>query len=236
MSPIADRLRSHYPTIDQMPFCAALRDGRFERADILKAEIVELYRAINTRDRIQNIYKAKLTEATMAGIITRENQEHMFEVIDDEGETDEHIDHLDMRYKLFVGTPVSRTSKLRPNEELEAINNEWMRICEECDLFILMAVTAAIEDWYAPLSAFFEDQYRKRGFTEEELELFIVHKDADVDHSQTQFDILEANREHIDLDRMSTMIDRTFATSRGYDRMKLVFAERSSALGEALAA
>jgi hypothetical protein len=236
MGSVHDVIRRHYPTIDQMPFCAALRDGRFGRADILRAEIVELYRALNTRGRIQDIYKTKLREEAEAQRITPENLEHMIDIIDDEGETEEHIDHLDMRFKLFVGTPVSRASKLRHHDELESINNEWMRVCAESDLFTLMAVTAAIEDWYAPLSAFFEDEYRKRGFSEDELELFIVHKDADVTHSTTQFDILEKNSAHIDLARMAAMIDRTFATSRGYDRVKLEFAEGRQSLAELLAA
>jgi hypothetical protein len=168
------------------------------------------------------------------GRISEGSLKRMIEVIDDEGETEEHIDHLDMRFKLFVGTPVSRHSRLRHHDELEAINDEWMRICEESDLFTLMAVMAAIEDWYAPLSAFFEKEYRKRGFSEDELELFIVHKDADVDHSTTQFDILEKNRGHIDLARMSMMVDRTFATSRGYDGVKLQFAQQDRPLSEFL--
>ena len=32
----------------------------------------------------------------------------MTEVIDDEGETHDHIDHLDMRFKLFTGTDIKR--------------------------------------------------------------------------------------------------------------------------------
>ena len=34
----------------------------------------------------------------------------MTEVIDDEGETHDHIDHLDMRFKLFVGTDIKEES------------------------------------------------------------------------------------------------------------------------------
>lgn len=218
-------IQGYYPTIDEMPFCAALRDGRFGREEILRAEIVELYRALNTRHRIQDAYKRKLRQALDRGHIAEADLATMEDVIDDEGETEEHIDHLDMRFKLFTGTAISRKSKLRHDDELEAINNEWMEICEQSNLFAVMALTAGIEDWYAPLSAFFEEEYRKRGFSDEELELFIVHKDADVDHSNAQFDILDRNKAIIDSDYVAKMVQRTFKTSRGYDAVKLRLAE-----------
>jgi len=228
-------IQSQYPTIEEMPFCAALRDGRFGRNEILRAEIVELYRALNTRERIQSAYKRKLTGAVDEGAITGGDQNTMVEIINDEGETDEHIDHLDMRFKLFVGTPVSRQSSFRRNDDLEAINTEWMNICDESSLFELMALTAGIEDWYAPLSAFFEQEYRKRGFSDEELELFIVHKEADVDHSDAQFDILERNRAKFDEAKIAGMVKRTFKTSRGYDTVKLKLAETDFELEDLLA-
>lgn len=236
MPSIKDLIQSYYPTIDEMPFCAALRDGRFGRKEILRSEIVELYRALNTRHKIQDAYKQKLRGALDRKIISTDDVVLMEEVIDDEGETEEHIDHLDMRFKLFVGTPVSRDSVLKANAELDAINNEWMAVCHESDLFSLMAVTAGIEDWYAPLSGFFEEQYRKRGFSDEELELFIVHKDADVDHSDAQFDILERKAEFIDRDLVRQMLQRTFNTSRGYDTVKLKLAEIDCELRSLLAA
>ena len=236
MSGIKEIITSYYPTIEEMPFCSALRDGRFGRTEILRSEIVELYRALNTRHKIQDAFKLKLREAMAKDIVRAADVELMEEVIDDEGETEEHIDHLDMRFKLFVGTPVSRKSPLQVNAELDAINNEWMAVCQESDLFSLMAVTAGIEDWYAPLSGFFEDEYRKRGFSDDELELFIVHKDADVDHSEAQFDILNRKAEFIDEAKVREMLDRTFKTSRGYDTVKLKLAETECELTELLAA
>lgn len=230
MSEIRDVIRSCYPTIDEMPFCAALRDGRFGRTEILRAETVELYRALNTRGLIQEMYKEKLYKAVSQSVISESDLSTMEEVIDDEGETDEHIDHLDMRFKLFVGTPVSRDSTLKYSETLEAINNEWMSICRESELFTLMAVTAGIEDWYAPLSRFFEDEYRKRGFSEDELELFIVHQGADVDHSNAQFEILEKNKSRYDLNALRKSVTRTFGTSKGYDAAKLELAMRECPL------
>ncbi len=232
MSEVLDTIKSAYPTIDEMPFCAGLRDGKFTREEILRAEVVELYRALNTRGKIQEIYKQKLREANAAGIILDNELSTMEEVIDDEGETEEHIDHLDMRYKLYDGTNVDNTKKPAFNEDLENINNEWMAVCKESDLFTLMAVTAGIEDWYAPMSGFFEDEYRKRGFNEDELELFICHKDADVEHSEAQFDILERNKQHIDIEKLKVMLKRTFDTSRGYDTMKRKLAEQDVALNE----
>lgn len=230
MSTIKEIIRSAYPTTDEMEFCAGLRDGKFSRADILRAEIVELYRALNTRGMIQEIYKEKLREANEKGIIKDGELSTMEEVIDDEGETEEHMDHLDMRFKLFVGTVVDRNTWPVFNQDLEDINNDWMAICRESDLFTLMSVTAGIEDWYSPTSKFFEDEYRKRGFNTEELELFIAHQDADVEHSEAQFDILERNIDRINIPQVKVMLKRTFDTSRAYDRMKRVLAESSESL------
>ncbi len=230
MSSVLDIITSYYPKTDEMEFCAGLRDGKFTREEILRAEVVELYRALNTRGLIQEEYKKKLREANEAGVILEDELSTMEEVIDDEGETEEHIDHLDMRFKLFVGTGVDQSTYPAFNQELEDINNEWMAVCKEADLFSLMALTCGIEDWYAPMSEFFEIEYRKRGFNDDELELFIAHKSADVEHSQAQLRILERNKERIDFDRVRTMLERTFATSRGYDRMKRVLAESDQPL------
>ncbi len=224
MTDVFDLIRERQPALETMPFCTALLENKFDRQKILCAEIVELYRALNTRQKIQDMYKSKLQSGSTKNQITTNDVSRMEEIIDDEGETDEHIDHLDMRFKLFAGTPVSRQSSIRYNEDLESINNEWVAVCEESSLFSLMAVTAAIEEWYAPVSRFFEDEYRKRGFTEEELELFICHQEADVDHSEVQFVILSNNSDKIDLDEVDKMLVRTFKTSVGYDKMKLRFA------------
>ena len=234
MTDIRTLIKDSYPKLDDLPFCKALSDGRFGREEILRAEIVELYRALNTRHKIQSYYKDKLAAAVEAGVIKGSDFDLMEEVIDDEGETEEHIDHLDMRFKLFAGTPVSRAATLKFNEELDAINNEWMDICRDSNLFEMMAFTAGIEDWYAPLSAFFEEEYRKRGFSEDELELFIVHKEADVDHSEAQFDILERCRDRFSVNDVKNMLDRTFATSKGYDTQKLVLAETECDLSDLL--
>lgn len=230
MSSIKEIIRAAYPTVDEMEFCKGLTEGKFDRADILRAEIVELYRALNTRGMIQEIYKEKLREANEKGVIKDGELDTMEEVIDDEGETEEHIDHLDMRFKLFVGTVVDRSTWPVFNQELEDINNEWMAICKEADLFTLMSFTAGIEDWYSPTSKFFEDEYRKRGFNTEELELFIAHQDADIEHSEAQFDILERNIDKIDIPKVKEMLKRTFDTSRAYDRMKRVLAESNASL------
>jgi hypothetical protein len=232
MPNIRELIKAQYPIIAEMPFCSALRNGRFGRTEILRSEIVELYRALNTRQTIQDIYKEKLHQALGSGMVTRADVNLMEEVIDDEGETDEHIDHLDMRFKLFVGTPVSRAVDIRDNDDLEQINQDWMQICREADLLTTMALTAAIEDWYAPLSAFFEEEYRKRGFTDDELELFIVHKAADLDHSEAQFNILERNANLIDVENMVKMVQRTFGTSKAYDAMKLKLAETECSLND----
>lgn len=232
MQTIKELIRSTYPKMSEMPFCAALQAGRFGREEIRRAEIVELYRALDTRGKIQEIYKKKLRAARADGVLSTKEVDHIESIIDDEGETEEHIDHLDMRFKLFVGTPVSRKTKMKFDKDLQAINDEWTTICDEIDLFALMALTAGIEDWYAPLSAFFEEQYRKRGFSDDELELFIVHKAADLDHSEAQFEVLDKNMRHIDVERLRATLKRTFDTSRGYDTAKLRLAESNCKLSE----
>lgn len=42
------------------------------------------------------------------------------------------------------------------------------------------------------MSEFFEVEYRLEGFGDDELEIFIVHKDADVEHSTIQFELSSA--------------------------------------------
>ena len=59
---IKNILISHHPKISEMEFMRELQSGKFNREEILKSEIVELYRALNTREKIQNIYKEKLEE------------------------------------------------------------------------------------------------------------------------------------------------------------------------------
>lgn len=221
---IKNILVSHHPKISDMAFMKELQSGKFGREEILKSEIVELYRALNTREKIQNIYKEKLKDGHDKGLIDDQQLSLMTEVIDDEGETEDHIDHLDMRFKLFKGTEVKRGTFPTFNEELEKINNEWMNICKESSLFALMSCTCAIEGWYPAISKFFESEYKKRGFTEEELEIFIAHQGADVEHSEAQYQILERNMSNINLDELNSMVKRTFSTSRGYEKMKLKYA------------
>ena len=70
----------------------------------------------------------------------------------------------------------------------------------------------------------FEKEYKKRGFTDEELEIFIAHQGADVEHSEN-YSILEKNFSKIDPARIKHMVERTFGTSKGYEKMKLEFAK-----------
>ena len=224
MGKIEKLIRSHFPKISEMPFLNAIQNGRFGRSEILKSEIVELYRALNTRGLIQEMYKEKLNEGLKKKVINTDQRKLMEEVIDDEGETEDHIDHLDMRFKLFEGTSVKRGTWPIFHSELESINNEWMSICRESSLFTLMCCTSAIEGWYPDISRFFEKEYRKRGFSDHELEIFIAHQGADVEHSEAQYAIIEDNADKIDIDNVNEMIERTFKTSKAYDKFKLEFA------------
>ena len=105
---IKELLTSLHPKITEMPFMSELASGKFQRDEVLRSEVVELYRALDTRQKIQNIYKKKLQEGVNQGLISKEDLEVMQEVIDDEGKTEDHIDHLDMRFKLFAGTNIKR--------------------------------------------------------------------------------------------------------------------------------
>ncbi len=224
MSKIIELIKSKYPEINEMPFLAAISEGKFDRKKILNSEVVELYRALNTREKIQNIYKEKLLEANKLNLVSKEQLAIMEEVIDDEGETDDHMDHLDMRFKLFHETEIKRGYWPIYNDELEKVNNEWVSICKESSIFTLMCCTAAIEGWYPKISEFFEKEYLKRGFNNDELELFIAHQGADVEHSEAQYQILIDNEKIINFEEVDTMVTRTFNTSREYDRIKLLFA------------
>lgn len=230
---IRDLLISLHPKIKDMAFMSQLINGKFqEREEILKSEVVELYRALDTRQKIQDIYKQKLEEGVKQGLISGKDLEVMKEVIDDEGETTDHIDHLDMRFKLFVGTDIKRGNYPKMNNELQKINDEWVNICKESNLWEIMACHCAIEGWYPDVSKMFESEYRKRGFNNEELEIFIAHQDADVEHSEAQYSILDKNQSKMDLVKIEEMVRRTFATSKAYEEMKLKFAKSDKILGE----
>ncbi len=229
---IKELLTSLHPKIKDMAFMSELVSGKFERDEVLRSEVVELYRALDTRQKIQDIYKAKLKEGIEQGLISKEDLEVMQEVIDDEGETEDHIDHLDMRFKLFVGTNIKRGKFPKKNEELQKINDEWVNICKEANIWEIMACHCAIEGWYPAISEMFEKEYKKRGFTEEELEIFIAHQGADVEHSEAQYSILEKNFSKIDPARIKHMVERTFRTSKGYEKMKLEFAKSGKPLDQ----
>ena len=222
---IKQLLTSLHPKIHEMAFMNELTSGKFQREEILRSEVVELYRALNTRQKIQDIYKVKLSDGLKDGNITKEDLAVMKEVIDDEGETHDHIDHLDMRFKLFAGTEIKRGKFPKKNDELQKINDEWVNICKEANLWEIMACHCAIEGWYPDISKMFATEYKKRGFSDEELEIFIAHQGADVEHSDAQYAILDKNYSKIDSKKIEQMVKRTFDTSRGYEEMKLKFAK-----------
>lgn len=223
-------LRALYPTRQELPFCAALEAGDVDRPGVLRAEAVEFYRAINTRGRLHAGYVDKARAACDAGRLSQRDVDLIEDLLADEGETEDHIDHVDMCYKLYRHTPVDRGVLPRHDATIESINRQWMEICDEADIFELIAIMGAIEDWYAPMSEFFEVEYRSRGFGDDELEIFIVHKDADVEHSTIQFELLE--RSDCDSTAVLDMVRRTFVTSRAYDASKLRLARSGFSLSE----
>ena len=227
---IKELLTSLHPKVNEMAFMSELTSGKFQREEILRSEVVELYRALDTRQRIQDIYKEKLDAGLKDGLITKEDLAVMQEVIDDEGETHDHIDHLDMRFKLFVGTGIGRGKFPIHNDDLQKINDEWVNICKEANLWEIMACHCAIEGWYPDISTMFETEYKKRGFTNEELEIFIAHQGADVEHSDAQYAILDKNFSKLDPARIEQMVKRTFGTSKAYEKMKLKLANSDKPL------
>lgn len=229
---IKQLLTSLHPKINEMAFMSELTSGKFQREEILRSEVVELYRALDTRQRIQDIYKKKLDVGLKDGLVTNDDLALMTEVIDDEGETHDHIDHLDMRFKLFVGTDVKRGKFPKKNDELQKINDEWVNICSEANLWEIMACHCAIEGWYPDISKMFETEYKKRGFSDEELEIFIAHQGADVEHSDAQYAILDKNYSKLDPKKIEQMVKRTFGTSKGYEEMKLKFAKLDKPLNQ----
>ncbi len=230
---IRELLTSLHPKVSEMAFMSELTSGKFQsREEILRSEVVELYRALDTRQKIQDIYKEKLSAGLKEGLITKDDLAVMQEVIDDEGETADHIDHLDMRFKLFEGTGIGRGKFPTHNDELQKINDEWVNICKEANLWEIMACHCAIEGWYPDISTMFEKEYKKRGFTEKELEIFIAHQGADVEHSDAQYAILDKNFSKLDPTRIEHMVKRTFATSKAYEKMKLKLASSDKPLSQ----
>ena len=48
---IKQLLTSLHPKISEMPFMKELTSGKFQREEILRSEVVELYRALDTRQK-----------------------------------------------------------------------------------------------------------------------------------------------------------------------------------------
>ena len=69
-----------------------------------------------------------------------------------------------------------------------------------------MACHCAIEGWYPDVSKMFETEYKKRGFTDEELEIFIAHQGADVEHSDAQYAILDKNYSKLNPAKIEEMV------------------------------
>src|SRR5688572_16001553 len=151
-SNVHDYIASFYPTLRQMPYCSALQDGAFTKTQTLAAEVVEIYRAFRTRDTIKSLYRQRLDAGLKASDIDTDTHAQIVEVIEDEGETHEHVDHLDMRLQIFRSVGITRKSRLTPNSTLDRINAEWLDVIRAGNLFTTMCVFAAIEDWYAPIS------------------------------------------------------------------------------------
>ena len=78
----------------------------------------------------------------------------------------------------------------------------------------------------------FETEYRKRGFTDKELEIFIAHQGADVEHSDAQYAILDKNYDILDPAKIEQMVKRTFETSKAYEQMKLKLATSDKPLDQ----
>lgn len=224
MTTIRDALSLHYPSIEQLPFCAALQRGLFDKNAILCAEVAEIYRAVLIRDRIKRACEAKIEHALGSGTLSISGAATIRGVAEDEGETEDHADHLDIRFKLFRSLGISRGVRLRPNGRLDAINAAYVDLVETSDIFQVIGINAAIEDWYAPVSAFFEQQYLRRGFSAEEVETYTVHKGVDILHSDAGFQVLADHQDAFDVKGVADAVKRVFATSLAYDTMKLELA------------
>lgn len=231
MTTIRDTLSIYYPPIERMPFCAGLRDGLFDKNAVLRAEVVEIYRALLVRDRIKRACESKISLAVESGILSRSGGATIHGVVEDEGETEDHIDHLDMRFKLFRSLGLTRALRLLPNRRLDEINAAYVTLIEAANVFQVIAINAAMEDWYAPISGFFEEQYLGRGFSMDEVETYTVHKAVDVWHAGAGFDVLAEHRGAFDIEQVADAVQRVFATSVAYDTMKLELAQASDIRG-----
>ena len=231
MTTIRDTFSGYYPLIERMPFGAALRHGHFDKEALLRAEVVEIYRALRVRDRIKRACESKISLAVEMGTLSRSGAATIRGVVEDEGETADHIDHLDMRFKLFRSLGITRDVTLRPNRRLDEINAEYVRLIETADVFQVIGINAAMEDWYAPVSGFFEEQYLRRGFSVEEVETYTVHKGVDVWHAGAGFEVLAEHRDAFDIERVADAVQRVFATSVAYDTMKLELAQAGDIRG-----
>ncbi len=221
---IREALKLEYPKIESMPYCSALLEGRFTKEQVLTAEVVELYRALNTRHVLHGIHMNDLETALRAGALSEQEYRQLSHVARDEGETKDHIDHFDMRLMLFSSVNLMRGNLyLVQNESLDRINDRYVGLMTS-GLIPGIAANAAIEDWYVPIAAFFEQQYLVRGFSPEDVTTYTVHKAADVWHSSVGLNFLESHSGELDMESLRGHVREVFRTSIAYDQAKLELA------------
>lgn len=224
MTDVRARLRALYPTRADFPYCMALEGGEFDRDAILCAEVVELYRALLTRDAVKEDYQRKVRAACNLGVLSEQDAHAIGTVIDDEGSTDEHADHLDIRLQLFSTFHLPVRPTLRPDAALDLVNARYLASVRDADVFGVVAIHAAIEDWYVPLAGFFRREYLRRGFSAHEVETYEVHESADVWHSGAGFAVLERHVDALDWNGIERAVRAVFSTAVAYDTSKLRFA------------
>jgi hypothetical protein len=108
---------------------------------------------------------------------------------------------------------------------LDRVNADWLEIVERADVFELLAILGAIEDWYVPVAAFFEAEYRRRGFSGREVETYSVHRAADAWHSNASLSALERHEGRLDPESLARYVAAAFETARVYDARKPDFAD-----------
>lgn len=222
-----DQVRRMFPALDTLPYCQALEHGRFDREAVLRAERVELYRATRTRERVHDAYHRRLQEARNHGDLTDQDLRQLHAVLEDEGANETHADHLDLRRQLFSRASPHPPPLLLPlDEELEPVNQAWLAIAEGSSAYGVIALHGAIEEWYVPVSGFFEEQYLRRGFTPTEVETYTIHKTADAWHAARAWEVLARHADRLDAAELLEAVRHTFTTVRAYDERKLLLASR----------
>jgi len=220
-----DDIRRKFPPIDSLPFYAALFADQFSIEATMRAQLQDLSRSIGCRGlREIQIHKLDLAKESMT--ITDSDWRLLRDTIEDELPGPGRASHFDVRLQLFEGLQFSREAleTVIPLPQSVEGTRIFRKLFEDRSLLEITAAVGAIEQWYVPLAAQLEAHYLRMGYTQRQVATFALHKEADVQHSETALYFAAKYSQRADHAAILEAVDAAFCSVRLYDAARFAAA------------